>query len=304
MDSSYLRLRGSLREHKEGHVQYYDAKNGNLVVIDASSESYSSDEKEALLGDWEMEVQVGIVRKKVPRRITTPDGEEETVFDLLIAHCEPWVVDDSNNPVLPVWAAQHLTRLKQNDPDSYSSITAAASSPLPEYVEINGTSWDDVSKLPWLPITALPLPTLYAFYMSSLNGIEPRPGKDSTKSFKGIQGLPAFTNMKRLGQSKFNNNYVLHGQYDFNHLLFTLQVEKNEIDKGVKIQNEALERMKVLGQINQLRTLLNIDVEAIDRRTKLTEEIEKELTLIRKGKKQANEKMRQRQQECEASRRP
>ena len=47
MDSSYLRLLGGvIREHDHANVQYHAPTRGNLVILDATSASYSSTEEQ------------------------------------------------------------------------------------------------------------------------------------------------------------------------------------------------------------------------------------------------------------------
>ena len=58
MDSSDLRLLGGVREHDRANVQYHAPARGNLVVLNPTSTSYSTEEQDAFLGDWEKEVAV------------------------------------------------------------------------------------------------------------------------------------------------------------------------------------------------------------------------------------------------------
>jgi hypothetical protein len=63
MNSSYLRLLGGVREHARANIQYHAPARGNLVVTDSTSASYSSEEQDAFLGEWEKEAAVGYVKK-------------------------------------------------------------------------------------------------------------------------------------------------------------------------------------------------------------------------------------------------
>ncbi len=63
MNSSYLRLLQGVRDHNRAHIQYLAPTRGNLVVMDSTSASYSSEEQDAFLGEWEKEVAVGYVKK-------------------------------------------------------------------------------------------------------------------------------------------------------------------------------------------------------------------------------------------------
>lgn len=99
MDSSYLRLLGGIREHDNAHVQYHAPARGNLVVLDTTSASYSLEEQDVLLGEWEKEVAVGYV-KKIFKSTPTSESESPEIVELDVVNCEPWAVDiQGNTPI-------------------------------------------------------------------------------------------------------------------------------------------------------------------------------------------------------------
>ena len=273
IDKSFLRLAGSAREHNYDNVQYYDAKRGNLVVLDTTSIDFTTEELVKLLGDWETEVNVGYVTK------VQKNGETKQTEELEVSLCEPWAVDSSGKPVLPVWAALRVQEIMgdENLPLDFQLDG------VPEFVDISGTSWEEVKMLPWLPIHAVPMKTWDAFYGCHLRS--PLRDGDHTSNFMGIPGLGAVTNMGRLRKGHKDIGH----RFDYNHLLFTLQVEAGERDQGALIDAEALKRMTLLGKINNLREILRLDSEdpELSKLCKLSAAVEKELAELRKGKKAA-----------------
>ena len=273
IDRSFLRLAGSAREHNYDNVQYYDAKRGNLVVLDATSTNFASEELVKLLGDWETEVNVGYVS----RALRNEDTKETEFLDVTL--CEPWAMDSSGKPVLPVWAAVQVQEIMEDEELPLDFKLDG----VPDFVELSGTTWEEVKELPWLPIHAVPMKTWDAFYGVHLR--KPLQAKDQTSAFMGIPGLGAVTNMGLLRRG----HKTIGMRFDFNHLLFTLQVEPGEREKGARIDADALKRMTLLGKINNLRESLKIDSEdpEISKLNKLSRQVEKELAALRKGKRAA-----------------
>ena len=99
-----------------------------------------------------------------------------------------------------------------------------------------------------------------------------------------ISVLGAVTNLK-LFEKKSKQ---LHQLFDYNHLLFTMQTKKGEREVGVVIEEEAVKRIELLGQVNILRDTLGVDSNEINKRSKLAEQIERELAQLRRGKKLAS----------------
>lgn len=112
-----------------------DPKRGNMVVIDMSLHQWEDGEKEVLLGDWETEFTVGYIFRR------TVAGEYRKDPQLFIHAYEPYCKDPSGR-LVPLWARN-----------------AAA----PPGTALS-TRWQDVLRLPWLPITRLPVPTWDRFY--------------------------------------------------------------------------------------------------------------------------------------------
>ncbi len=71
--------------------------------------------------------------------------------------------------------------------------------------------------------------------------------------------------------------------FDYNYILFTMQTRKGEREVSVVIEEEAVKRIKLLGQVNILRDTLGVDFNEINKRSKLAEQIERELAQVRRG---------------------
>ena len=99
-----------------------------------------------------------------------------------------------------------------------------------------------------------------------------------------ISVLGAVTNLKLFEK----NSKQLHQLFDYNHLLFTMQTRKGEREVGVVIEEEVVKRIELLGQVNILRDTLGVDSNEINKRSKLAEQIERELAHLRRGKKLAS----------------
>ena len=81
MNSCYLRLFGGVREHARANIQHHAPARENLVVMDSTSASYSTEEQDAFLGEWEKEVAVGYV-KKVFKSTPSSEGECLKIVEL------------------------------------------------------------------------------------------------------------------------------------------------------------------------------------------------------------------------------
>jgi hypothetical protein len=62
-----------------------------------------------------------------------------------------------------------------------------------------------------------------------------------------------------------------------------MQTRKGEREVSVVIEEEAVKRIKLLGQVNILRDTLGVDFNEINKRSKLAEQIERELAQVRRG---------------------
>lgn len=276
-DKSFLRLKGSVREHDHDNVQYYNARRGNLVVIDGTNMEYSTEEVGKTLGDWESEVQVGYVTK------IFSNEETKQTESMNISLCEPWAVDSTGKAVLPVWVAVRVQAIL-DDEDLPLGFKLPG---VPEFEDITGTSWDEVKGLPWKPIMAVPVATWETFYSDI---VWTRLGKkiaakDQTSSFMGIPGIGAVTNLGILSGGRLKD---IRQEFDYNHLLYTLQVNAEERIAGARINPEAMERMTLLGKINNLREELKLpDEDTSARLSELQIELEKEMADLRRVKKVA-----------------
>jgi hypothetical protein len=64
--------------------------------MDSTSASYSSEEQDAFLGEWEKEVSVGYV-KKVLKSTPSSEGECPVIVELDVVQCEPWAINNGGN---------------------------------------------------------------------------------------------------------------------------------------------------------------------------------------------------------------
>ena len=74
----------------------------NLVVFDATSASYSTEEQDVFLRDWEKEVAVGYMKKKVFKLTPSSEGESPEIVEVDVVQCEPWAMNNAcNRPSAP-----------------------------------------------------------------------------------------------------------------------------------------------------------------------------------------------------------
>ena len=222
MDFEPLRV----QQQGGGAFDYFDAKVGNLVIIDTASGAYTTEERGAMLGDWEAQYAVGYVHK----REKADDGSET----LLIKHCEPWVEEDGV-AVQPLWVANHLRATANAEP--------------------HPSTWEDVRELPWLPIRALPVATYNVFYRDHA-AREVRPTRDVDNNFRGYDGVQAITGLKYLLDGPADG--ILRGSFDYNHLTLTCQVDKEEKEAGARVVVSAITRVEVLQEISDIESQLRL----------------------------------------------
>lgn len=108
-----------------------------MVVVDMSLSAWDSGDQDFLLGDWEQEFTVGYVYRRV-----ASDHLDDPVLHLQLY--EPYHVDSSGQPDMPLWAWRALA--------------------LPGPGPAVSTTWETVLRLPWKPIDKLPLATWMRFY--------------------------------------------------------------------------------------------------------------------------------------------
>jgi hypothetical protein len=128
---------------------------------------------DCLLGDWEAVFSVGLITK----REKDADAEIFGNPNLMYKVYEPYTRNlYTNEPEMPLWA------WKANQKPG---------------VEVS-TAWEDVLKLPWLPVTQLPMSTWKRFYDAAYQKLPGRGALKVEKNWKGT-GLevvhPLPTNM-------------------------------------------------------------------------------------------------------------
>eukprot|EP00873_Tetraselmis_striata_P029170 jgi/Tetstr1/449434/TSEL_036529.t1 len=89
--------------------QFFDAGQGNLVIMDMSEhrENITEAERLDLLGDWEATRSVGKIRKH--KDLKDP---HESKRRLKLVSYEPLVPDRSGNPEIPLWLAVDIARIE------------------------------------------------------------------------------------------------------------------------------------------------------------------------------------------------
>eukprot|EP00873_Tetraselmis_striata_P015043 jgi/Tetstr1/435307/TSEL_024226.t1 len=89
--------------------QFFDASQGNLVIMDMSEhhENITEAERLDLLGDWEDTRSVGKIQSH--KDLENPD---ESKRQLKLVSYEPWVPDRSGNPEIPLWLAVDIARIE------------------------------------------------------------------------------------------------------------------------------------------------------------------------------------------------
>lgn len=236
---------GKLRENDNGVKGIFDAKGGNLVIMNTADAEYAADEKPCLLGEWEATHCVGYVRARPEK-----DNEDETKRQLKLAVCEPWQADPKGFPTIPLWLAVELAQ--------------ANGTPPPD------TSWEAVKSLPWKEVRALPLRTFNCFYS---NGRKAR-CTNVTDNFMNT-GIMAYTTIGKLGSSG-----VVEITHPWSKLLMTLQINPSldERNKGAILPQDALRFIECTQTIERLQPILaphrNNDtarIEARERRAKMIE---------------------------------
>eukprot|EP00873_Tetraselmis_striata_P008868 jgi/Tetstr1/429132/TSEL_019094.t1 len=99
----------------------FDARPGNLVVMDNIADNPDAYRKEALLGDWENKYLVAYVRNQYDVHDLDVLPEDHTEVDELdVAMCEPWLSTPQGTPDIPLTFAIAAAR-QSRKPDMDSS---------------------------------------------------------------------------------------------------------------------------------------------------------------------------------------
>jgi hypothetical protein len=252
---------GAARENDIGFLQVYDARRGNLVVLE--SHVASGTPCTAFLGDWQHEKKVGYVRKRHDTFEGDPSGTNGEVsmehererkrakrlasthanmwgpdFDhsgveLDVVLCEPWDVDPvKKRPSHPLWVSYGL------------ALTTGETPP--------DTSWARAKELPWLEIRAVPhhlYRDLYMPYESESN----RRRRQMTENFMDL-GVSSETSLRGLSQIADSGGKLLVDRCNLRDLRHTLTLDTDESRvSGVVLPKEGLRHMEVTDEIRRLR---------------------------------------------------
>eukprot|EP00873_Tetraselmis_striata_P009587 jgi/Tetstr1/429851/TSEL_019717.t2 len=125
-------------ENEDTTRREFDARPGNLIVMDNTADNPDAYREEGLLGDWENKYLVAYVRYRYDVQDLDGLPEDHTEVDELdVTMCEPWLSTPHGKPDIPLTFA----------------IVAARQSRDPE----PDSSWEAAKKMKWLPITTMPL---------------------------------------------------------------------------------------------------------------------------------------------------
>lgn len=152
-------LRISANPIKHRNVSPPNARRSNLVVIDART---ADNVDECVLGPWEKEYQLGVITSR-PSKGNNLDSDI-----LTIQMFEPWTAKNGV-PHMPLWAAMKLAGddVKQADFSVFS------------------TEWNDLVKLPWLPISQMPLSVFKALVETNGEKFEAPRSSQIIQNFNG-----------------------------------------------------------------------------------------------------------------------
>lgn len=209
-----------------GFKQHFDAKQGNLVIMDYSdrADDYDEHSRRDLLGDWELTRFVGRVRSHKDL-----DHKDVTKRTLKLVQYEPWVPDKDGNPDIPLWLAVDVARLEGR--------------PVPD------TTWEVAQRMPWRPVAALPMRTYDRFYRD-LGGVA---RSSFTTNFMGT-AVPA---LKTLGKTFNGTEGVLEVYAQWTDLLIVMQFEApEERTEGVLLPQDSLQHCALRLEFMELKASL------------------------------------------------
>eukprot|EP00873_Tetraselmis_striata_P026207 jgi/Tetstr1/446471/TSEL_034012.t1 len=164
-------------ENEDTTRREFDARPGNLVVMDNTADKPDAYREEGLLGDWENKYLVAYVRYRYDVQDLDGLPEDHTEVDELdVTMCEPWLSTPHGKPDIPLTFA----------------IAAARQSRDPE----PDSSWEAAKKMKWLPITTMPL-SLFSLRFPNVR----RTARQCQHDFRGTK-LTAVTSMKGVSEIK------------------------------------------------------------------------------------------------------
>ena len=223
MDFQGIFLSGDAAEDDVGFRQVYDARKGNLVVLDNTMDEDAGDQPgdDEYLGDWERLVTVGYVRERIyPEGMSEKEKRKRSTEpeSLELALCEPWVTNHSTGEALcPLWLYKIL---KEREGHKVS------------------TAWEDVKHLPWKEIQAIPVELWLACYKDSWTNHN---SKTREPDFMGT-GVPAIVRFDMQDANKKCSTLVQVQPYGQLHYTCALE-NKAERQRGAKLPEEAMSRI-------------------------------------------------------------
>ena len=222
-----------------GYRQVFDAKRGNLVVLDARGAVDAEDDD--FLGDWEKEVFVGYVRSTRYREGASEDEkQEEDPEEIEILCCEPWSVDpETGKADRPLWL-----------------VKATSASPV-------CTTWEHARHLLWKPVHALPMSVYRNVYEASYTNTRPI---TRDPDFMG-SGIPAIVRLD-LQEANYNQAALVLKQ-PYAQLQYTCIADPSEKTDGARFPQEALDRIERHMELVQLGKSMVNGVSASLNREKL-----------------------------------
>ena len=237
MDFQGVFLSGESAEDDVGFRQVYDARKGNLVVLDNTWDKDAEGDLPAddeYLGDWERHVAVGYVRDRIyPKGMTEAEKKRRNTQpeSLELALCEPWVTNHSTGEaVCPLWLYKKIQGREGNNVS---------------------TAWEDVKHLPWKEIQAIPVENWRVCYQDAWTNTS---HKTRDIDFMGT-GVPAIVRFDLQDANKKCKTLVQ--VQPFGHLHYTCVLEdKTERPKGARLPEEAIARIAMsMRQVSLRKTL-------------------------------------------------
>lgn len=231
VDFEGLRLGGNSAEdgRRGRHRAIHDVKRGNLVVLDNSS---ADNGEEGLLGDWEKEVTVGIVRNRLREDDSTGVGPREVPAKLELIVCEPWMLSpDTGEATMPLWLHREVSE------------------------EDVATTWDHAKYMAWKPVEALPLLTVNTFYKDSFT-IDRPITRDTNFMGTNVEAVVRLDKQKSNRKSKA---LLQNAVYNPNHVHYVFQLEAGDREEGALLCDEGIRRIDHSIQLAKLRNRLEAD---------------------------------------------
>eukprot|EP00873_Tetraselmis_striata_P040572 jgi/Tetstr1/460836/TSEL_005997.t1 len=219
-------------ENEDTTRREFDARPGNLVVMDNTADNPDAYREEGLLGDWKNKYLVAYVRYRYD--VQDLDGLPEDhieVDELDVTMCEPWLSTPHGKPDIPLTFA----------------IAAARQSRDPE----PDSSWDAAKKMKWLPITTMPL-SLFSLRFPNVR----RTARQH--DFRGTK-LTAVTSMKGVSEIKDSRHKNLVVRRPLAKLRYTMQLqEEANRECGASLPLDGIRHMEITYELARLRAALNV----------------------------------------------